>query len=250
MSHAVLRRGFASAAVIAAAGSLSANATIITDLTVQDELDVLVGLVPLDLSSIVSTVGGPSNNVFSTTFSSTTPGAFTGALTATVYGNVGAPGSSLTDIAIIYTFVGDGPSGIDDFEFGVDSGASLDFDDVLRGTHGTIVDATTIGQASPVVSLGLDGSNSTLTFDFSSAGDPLGGFDSPNPVSETFSWYIRNDAAVQINLVDVVVTDFSAATTQTLAFTNIPGQPDIGVPAPGAVALFGLGFAVASRRRR
>jgi len=245
MSHAVLRRGFASAALLAI-GSMSAHATAIFDLTVSNQSEVIGGLVPLDLSSVVGSIGGANNNVWSQNFTSSVPGAYTGTLTATVYGNVGAPGASLTDIAIIYEFVGNGPSAIDQFQFGIDGGASLDFDDTLRGTHGTVLELTTPGQLSPLVVLANGGgSNNTLTFDFAAAGDPLG-----TGGTQSLGWYVSNDAAVQINLVDVVITDFGNATAQTLAFTDIPGQPDIGVPAPGAIALFGMGLAAASRRRR
>jgi len=230
---------------------MSAHATLITDLTVSSDSDVIAGLVPLDLSSIVGAIGGPNNNVWSQNFVSSVPGSYTGTLTASVYGNVGTPGASLTDVAIIYEFIGNGPSGIDQFQFGIDGGASIDFDDVLRGTHGTVLDLTTAGQLSPAVVLANGGaSNNTLTFDFALAGDPLGSFDGMSAVSQTLGWYVTNDAAVQINFVDVVITDFGNATVQTLAFTDIPGQPDIGVPAPGAIALFGMGLAAASRRRR
>lgn len=235
-------------AAIALLGMTAGNATAVTltDNAVANETDVTTGLVALDLSGIVP--GLTTNNSYSTSFSAP-GGAYTGTLTATVFGNVSTPGSSLNSVAIVYEFIGNGPSGIDMFEFGLNNGSNLDYSDLLAATHGTIGDLTTVGQGSPMVEL-FDNSgvpdNNNMIFDFLGGGDALG---SPG-TTESFGWYIQTTGDVAINFVDVEVTDFGAVTIQTLSLVDIPGQPDLNVPAPGSAALLVGAFGLAARRRR
>lgn len=230
----------------------SAGAATITDNGVASVNDVTAGLVALDLTGVAALTGSlTTNNSYEANFTANT-NAYTGRLTATVYGNVSAPSTALDTVLIVYEFVGNGPSAIDLFEFGINSGVSLDYGDLLAATHGTIADLTTVGQASPVVDLNQNvGSNDTMLFNFGTTGNSLGG----PALTETFAWYVLSNPAgnggnVAINFVDVEATDFGGAYFQTLAFVSNPGQPDLNVPAPGAAALLGLGLAAGARRRR
>ncbi len=243
MSNAVVRSLAAVAGVAMAASS--AQAVIITS-TPDTQASILTGLVPLDLSTVVAGLTTP--NTFSQTFSSDIPGAFSGTLTSRVFGNVGAPGVALNTVTVIYDFVGDGPDGIDAFELGLDSGANLDFSDLLAATHGRVSDLSDVGQATPQVDLTNNvGINDTMRFGFDIGGDTLGA----PAVQESFSWYITSaNANVSIGFVDVLVTNFGNAQPVTLSFVDVPGQPDLNVPAPGSVALLGLGGLAAMRRRR
>lgn len=233
------------AAASAVAVSGTAQAVVITDTPVATEAGLISGLVPLDLSSVV-TSGLTTSNSLSVNFSEPN-GAYTGTLSATVYGNVGAPGTqALNDVVIVYEFTGNGPDAIDEFEFGVDSGTSLNFNDLLNATQGTIQDLS-VGQGSPLVELTDNGAtNDTQNFGFQAAGDLLGGFNN----TENFAWYVRTGGDIAINVVDVVVRDFGTVTVQSLGIVDDPDQPDLNVPAPGAAALLGLGGLVAGTRRR
>ena len=245
MSYASIRRGVIAVAGLSLVGATSAQAVVITDNFVASEAIAANGLQPLDLSGIVS--GLTTNNSYTTNFASSVPGAYTGTLTARVYGNVGAPGVALDTVVIVYSFTGDGPSGIDTFEFGLDSSRNLDYSDLLAATHGTVGDLVTGGQLSPVVNLTDNlATNDTLLFDFNAVGDALGA----PATTENFGWYIRTDGNVQVNFVDAVVTDFGAATVQTLSFVDVPGQPDLNVPGPAALGVLGVGVALSGARRR
>lgn len=224
----------------------SAEAVPITDNAVATQASVTSGLVALDLSGIIPGLTTTS----SLTSNFVAPGgAYTGSLTASVFGNVGAPGVGLNSVVIVYEFVGNGPSGIDQFEFGLNNGANLDFGDLLAATHGTIGDLTTVGQSSALVDL-FDNSgvpeNNTMVFDFLTSSDTLG---SPG-VTESFGWYIQTDGNVAINLVNVEARNFGAVTFQSLSLVDIPGQADLNVPAPGSAALMLGVFGLAARRRR
>ncbi len=224
----------------------TAGAAPITNNAVPTAATVTSGLVALDLTGIIP--GLTTSNSLTTNFNAP-GGAYSGSLTASVFGNVGAPGSGLNTVVIVYEFTGNGPSAIDQFEFGVNDGANLDYDDLLAATQGSIGDLTTVAQGSPNVDL-FDNSgipdNNTMVFDFLSGGDTLGGPGS----TETFGWYIQTSGAVAINMVDVEVRNFGAVTFQSLSLVNIPGQPDLNVPAPGSAALLLGVFGVAARRRR
>ena len=111
----------------------TASAVPLTDNAAATEAELMTGLVGLDLSSIVS--GLTTNNSITTNF--VAPGnAYSGSMTASVYGNVDTPGTSLDTVLIVYEFTGNGPSGIDSFTFGVDSGVNLDFGDLLAAVFG------------------------------------------------------------------------------------------------------------------
>lgn len=224
----------------------TAAAVPLTDNVAPTQAGLTAGLVALDLSGIIT--GLTTNNSLASNF--VAPGnAYSGSLTTTVYGNVGTPGQSLDTVLIVYEFTGNGPSGIDSFTFGVDSGINLDFGDLLAATHGTIGDLTSVGQVSPIVDL-IDNSgvpaNDLMVFDFLPNNDSLGGAGG----TETFAWYIMAGGDVAINIVDVESRDFGAVTFQSLSLVNNPGQPDLNVPTPGSIALLMGGVGLQARRRR
>lgn len=241
MAHGFVR-GLALVATVGAVAS-QASAGTITDNSVANLSDVIGGYVALDLSSVIAVA--PGTNSVTSVFNNGT--LFAGTLTATVYGNVGTPGSSLTDIVVVYEFISTGGiTPIETFEFGVDSGSNIDFLDIQNATQGTILNESTPGQASPFVTLNdnsLSLSNDTLLFDFTNGADTLA-------PGEKITWYMTSSANVALNYVDVNVTDFGGTLTQTIAFVTGTGQPDLNVPAPGAVALLAMGAGFASRRRR
>lgn len=249
MRHPVTMRAASALVALGLASSFAASAAVITDNLVATQAGLVGGMVPLDISSVVS--GLSTVNSYSTNFASNLPGAYTGTLTATVYGNTQI-GSGLNNVLIVYSFTGNGPSGIDTFEFGLDSGSNLDYSDMLASTQGTVGDMRSLSpslQGSPLVTL-TDNlvTNDTQSFAFNA--DPLGGF-SPSQHTDTFGWYVRSlNGAVNVGFVDVLVTDFSGANTKTLAFVDIPGQPDLNVPGPGALGLLGVGMGLAGVRRR
>ena len=209
---------------------------------VANQSSVTGGLVGLDISGVVT--GLSSSNSLTQNF--TGPGgAYTGTLTAEVFGNVGAPGGGLNTVVIVYTFTGNGPSGIEKFAFG-GAGNALDLNDLANATHGNIADGTSAGQTADSVTL-LDNSSvpAADTFNFNS--DNLGGVGS----TETYSWYVMTDGNVQIGKTQVEVTNFGAVTFDMLTLVDIPGQPDLGiVPLPSAAGLGLAGMAIIGVRRR
>lgn len=242
MSISIFRCGAAASAAVLAISSHAAG-VVITNNAVANQSDVTGGLVALDLSGLIP--GLTTTNSLTSNFST---GGFTGSMTATVFANQGAPGSGLNDLVIVYQFTGNGPTALDKFTFGQDTGLNLDFSDLLSATHGSIGELTTPGQLAPIVELfdnSLIPQNDSLIFDFLAAGDQLG-----SGGTETFGWYIRTSGDVAINLVDVEVVDFGGAVFQTLAIVSNPGQPDLSVPGPGsAVLILGAGGLLARRRR-
>ncbi len=243
------KTGFVVGAV--ALGSLSAGALglTITNNPVADRATLLAGRVPLNISGVSFINAGPgtlnsAGGVYSENFAN---GPFySGVLSAEIFGNVGTPGAGLNEVTIIYTFRGNGPSGIERFVMGINGSSNLAYSDLAAATHGRIDGDTTVGQGNPVVDL-IDnsgsGNNDNFVFNY---GDNLGG---PS-LTETYTWYVRASGAVAVNFVDVEVTDFGFSFPKTLALVDIPGQPDLNVPAPGAAALMGVAGLVASRRRR
>lgn len=236
-------RGGAAAAVLSLAAA--AQAVVITDNPVATQAGVIGGLSQLDLSTVVS--GLTTVNSYHENFATM---SYTGELTATVYGNAPVGSASLTDVLIIYKFVGHGPDQIDQFTFGLDGGSNLDYGDLLSATHGSIGDLRSLGQGNPVVNL-TDNmiTNDLFVFDFAGGGDRLGGFSGGN-VTETFGWYVRATGNVQIGFVDGIVTNFGAANIRTLGLVNIPGQPDLNVPAPATGMALVAGLLATGRRRR
>lgn len=225
----------------------SASAVILTDNSAGTRAGLLAsnGLVPLDLSGVVA--GLSSSNSYTTNFASPTPGAYTGTLTAEVFGNVGLPGLALNQVMIIYTMTGNGPSGIELFQMGVDTSTNIDYNDLLAATHGSITDQTTIGQVSPQVELlNNAGTNNTLSFDYQNGGDVLGGVGN----TETLQWYVLSSADVAIDFVDVTISDFGTTTVQSLSLVDVPGLPDLNTPTPGALALLSVAGVAGLRRRR
>jgi len=225
----------------------SASAVIIGDTSVATRAGLLAsnGLVPLDLSGILT--GLTTTNSYSQNFVSDIAGAYSGTLSVEIFGNVGSPGLALNQVMMIYTMTGNGPDGIDTFEFGVDSSTNLDFNDLLSATQGTILDQTSAGQAAPVTELFNNlGTNNVFTFDYQAGGNTLG---APSQ-TDVHSWYVLGGADVAIDFVDVNIRDFGLAQVQSLSFVDVPGLPDLNTPTPGAVALFGIAGLAGVRRRR
>jgi hypothetical protein len=216
------------------------------------ETQVGATLVPIDLSAQpISSVSGlnAQNNTLVQNFSVMVGPvvAYTGTLTSEVYSNTSTPGPGVSDVVIKYTFTGNGPQGIENFSMGVNTGTSLDYTDLLGATQGTITGLSTGGQGAPNVTL----SNSPdvlLDFDYLAGGDTLG---APS-TTESLTWYVHAPAgSVQVNVINVTVTDSGSANIKALGFTtNFPGQHDLNVPAPGAAALLGLSGLAGIRRRR
>jgi len=225
----------------------SASAVIITDNSVGTRAGLLAtnSLVPLDLSGVIA--GLSTSNSYTQPFASDIPGAYTGELTVEVFGNTGLPGLALNQVLMIYTMTGNGPDGIDLFEFGVDSSTNIDFNDMLNATHGTIDDQTSVGQLSPTAELFNNaGTNNVFSLDYQAGGDSLGAVG----VTDIHSWYVLSNANVAIDFVDVNIRNFGLATAQSLSFVDVPGLPDLNTPTPGALALFGLAGVAGFRRRR
>ena len=238
-------RGAAFAAPVLVACT-AASAVPIFNNAVANQTDVTGGLTALSLTGIIT--GLTTSNSLVSAFST---GGFSGTLTTSVFANLGAPGSGVNTVAIVYQFAATGmPTPVDQFEFGLDTGADIDFGVLLAATQGSIGDLTTAGQTAPLVDL-VDNSalpgNDTQTFDFLAAGDPLGGTFS----EQTFGWYILTDGNVALNRVRVEARDSGGAIFDTISLVKGTGQPNLNVPAPGPLALlFGAGGLVAARRRR
>lgn len=224
----------------------SVHGATITNVNVGTQSDVTGGLVGLDISGVVS--GLTTNNSLTKTFN--TGFGSSGSVTATVFGNVGTPGGSLNTVVIVYEFVGNGPSGIDQFTFGGSGAGALDLGDIESATHGSIDDATTAGQVIPSVTTvdnSMSASPDTFNFNFLTNNDMLG---TPSG-SETLTWYVMTTGDIQIGLTQLQVVNGGAATFDMLALVNIPGQSDLSmIPLPSAAGLGLAGLAMIGVRRR
>ncbi len=221
--------------------------------TLADRTGLLSGKVPLDLSASPFATSGAFSNEYLVNYVSPFGAVdYSGTMKLEVFGNVGLPGGALTDVVMIYTFTGNSAAfGIDGFEFGVDTSTNIDAADLISGTHGRIAGESTLAQLSPSVDVqtGL-AANDHWAFDFitTEGAGPTDRFGLN--ANETFVWYVTSSADVALGLVEVDI--FNNANSQVLmpTFVKVPGQPDLGIPAPGATALMlGAGF-LATRRRR
>lgn len=219
------------------------------------ETSLGVTLTPINLFSQPITVSGGGNslngpkNVLVSDFSTLFPNnslAYSGKLTSEVFGNQSSTGPGLTDVVIKYTFQQNGgPNSIETFNFGVNSGTTIDLVDLLGATHGTIINENVSQSSNPAVSADTTLGNNTFDFDFrvnGAANELING--------DTYVWYVAASGDVKVNVVDVTVTDFGNATAKALTFTTTSGQNDLDVPAPGASALALIGLGMAGRRRR
>ncbi len=256
--------------VVAAAGlsvASSASAVVVSNTSVADRPTLLSGFTELNLATYASNAGfaglsGANSNTYADTYAlvSAFPGnplSYSGTLTAEVFGNVANTGVALTDVVIVYTFTSNGFNGVDNlsgaetFAMGINSGFEMDFNYLTAAstTHGNVTSESSVGQNSLVEVFNNGAANDTYEFDYIAAagGSALGGPDG----SEQYTWYVSGTAGTKINVIDVTVTDFGNTTTTTLGFVANPGQPDLDIPAPGAMALaaFGIG-AMGMRRRR
>lgn len=241
--------GLVAGATLIGVMSAGAMGLTITNNPVADRATLLSGRVPLNLSTVSFINAGPgtldaANGLYTQNFNN---GAFySGNLAVEVFGNVANPGAGLNEVTLIYTFTGNGPSAIEQFVMGLNGSSNLDFTDLAAATHGRISAETTLGQGDAVVDL-IDnsggGQNDNIIFAYA---DNLGG---PS-LTETYTWYVRASGAVAVNFVDVEISDFGFAFAKTLSLVDVPGQPDLNVPAPGAAALLGFAGLAASRRRR
>lgn len=258
-----MRIAIASVVVLAAGSAAFAFNPANVEKTDRAAVGIGSTYTPLDLSGLAYLTGSlTTSNSYSQSF--TGPGGnYSGRLTVEVFGNVGVPSSALNEVVLLYTFVGDGApltrsNGAEDFIFGVDSSVEIDYTSLVGATHGKVTNESSlqVGQLNPVVSVNDNVGNDTFRFNYNPAGGTgrlveLGGNTAGSPgATETFSWYVRTTGDVALNFVDVDIADFGFVTIRSLSLVNNPGQPDLGVPAPGSFALVGLAGLAAARRRR
>lgn len=254
---------FVVSAAVAALGSTAFGAVTLTDNARNESIaqflaaESLVGInlagQNIALDAALTGANGNGVNSLSVPFTGTNDfgsgpvTVFTGTLTSTVYANQSLPGLGVNEVAIVYEFVANGPSGVDFFNFGLNTGQALDYNDIISATHGRLTDssATTSGQLVEAVADNTVPATPTLEFDF----DQFGSLGAPS-TTERLTWYVIAGGDSRVNVVDVGVIDAGTATAQALSFTTTPGQDDLNVPAPGAAALGLFGMAFASRRRR
>jgi hypothetical protein len=245
------------AAVAALAGTASAVPIVNNPQASFASLEASLGvsLTPINLFSQPITVSGGGNslnapkNVLVSDFFVLLPNtslAYSGRLTSEVFGNQSSTGPGLTDVVIKYSFEQTaGPNSIETFNFGVNSGQTIDLADLLAATHGDIVGENISQAFDPAVSADTLLGNNTFDFDFR-----VNGAANELQAGDRYVWYVAGAGDVKVNVVDVTVTDFGNATAKALTFTTTNGQNDLNVPAPGASALALLGLGVAASRRR
>lgn len=234
------------ACAMALASGAQASISNVTDTPVNDFSD-LGSFSPLNLSGSIAGLGG-ANNTLTSNFVSPGLGLISGTLTTEVFGNVGTPGGSLTDVVIRYTLSNTGFDGIDSFDFGVNTNNNINADDLLLAptTQGRVLNESSslADLATPNVFVDSTTTNTLWTFDFEASASQL-------EMGETLVWYVKSNGAVSIDRVDVTIKNSEDAEAFALAFVNPTNeQPDLGVPAPGAIALLGAAGLVGVRRRR
>lgn len=240
---------------IAALGVLSvtavASANVVTNSPIAtfDAANLGFNPVAIDLSTQPIAAGllsGPANNTVVADFTGFL-GSFplySGRLTSEVFANTSVVGPGVSDVVIRYTFevFSGSAQAVDAFEFGVNTGIAIDAATLLAATQGNVADATA-NSGDPFVTVDA-GSSGLYRFDFAAASAALA-------ANQTYTWYVQSTGDVAVNAVDVNVTDGVSTAIKALAFVSNPGQEDLNVPTPGAVALFGIaGLAAVSRRRK
>ncbi len=252
----------ASVAILAIAGSAIGQVNPVNNSVAnRSALGIGGSLVPLNISGLPFLTGAINDgttvgagNAYIQNYTGNL-GNFSGTLRAEVFGNVSTPlSAALNDVVIVYTFVGNVSAvGAETFNFGVDTSVQVDFARLATATQGRIDADTAVqaGQLDPVVTLFNNvGTNDTFKFDWNSTGGSTGLVRLGGSQAETFSWYVRTAGDVKLNFVDVNITDFGGTTIRSLALVNNPSQPDLNVPAPGALGLVISVFGLAGVRRR
>ena len=256
---------FVAVALVALAGTTPAMAFNNVPAASRASLGIGSSFIPLDMTGLAYLNGSLSaSNSYSQSFTGPN-GNYTGTLSAEVFGNVGTPGPGLSDLVIVYTFVGDGGPGLirlngaERFEFGVDTSVEIDRVALDGSTMGRITADTSMqaGQLDPAVTVSNNiGGNDVLDFNFNPSTSSgrlveLGGNTAALPGdTEVFTWYVRTSGNVGINFVDVRISDFGFTTIRSLTLVSNPSQPNLNVPTPGAAALAALAGLVGLRRRR
>ena len=238
----------AAAAFVASGTALGVNLNPGTDAT---KAALTSGLTPLNMTAHVTNAGLLTTpNTFESTFTDIFGGAIlNGTIKSEVYANQSTPGPGINDVLLIITMTANSTTGgitpVQSMEFGVDTGVSLDYADILAATHGKVTDEISPGQTAPGVDLFDNvGSNDTMLYNYAS--DPLG----EGTVTEVFTWYMRLSGAVTIDFVDVTVTNGQALTAKALLPVSGTGQDDLNAPAPGVLGAFaGMGLLGLRRRR-
>jgi predicted RNA-binding protein with RPS1 domain len=114
--------------------------------------------------------------------------AYTGSITATVYGNSDIFTPGLTDVIVIYEFEGTGqPTPIEEMEFAINGGnLDLNFAELDGGTMGgSTTSPISPSTSTPVLTFNPGPANDSLLFDWTT--DGLGDVF----VSQTYGWYTR-----------------------------------------------------------
>ncbi|MFG0253123.1 MAG: PEP-CTERM sorting domain-containing protein [Phycisphaerales bacterium JB038] len=226
------------AVVVALCLAVGAPALGYTRSDVSDLNALTSGLQVLDLSALGLTNGmtipfdGP---------------AYSGAITATVYGDSAIFTPDLTDVVVVYEFEGTGePTPIEAMEFAVNGGnIDLNFAELDGGVMGRIDSLSDVVlMDDPILTFNPGPANDSLLFDWGTPGlgDVL--------VTEYYGWYTRTTGAIDLGLISVEVRNAGSTQTQTLGVIDDPSQPNLDVPAPGTLAVFGLAAGAMFKRRR
>ncbi len=226
------------AVVVALCFAAGAPALGYTRSDVADLSTLTAGLQVLDLSTLGLTNG--MNIPF-------TGPAYSGSITATVYGNDAIFTPGLSDVVVVYDFLGTGePTPIEAMEFAVNGGnIDLNFAELDGGVMGRIDALSDVALiADPILTFNPGPANDSLLFEWGSAG--LGDVF----LAQGYSWYTRTTGAIDLGLINVEVRNAGSVTTQTLGVIDDPSQPNLNVPAPGSLAVFGLAAGALFKRRR